>query len=271
MKNKPFDKSVFAFPYIAICAVFVVFPLVLVFVYAFRDADGGFTFENFAAVFLNSSNYVSIGRSLLMSVLSTVICLLIAYPVAYILASSRFNKKAILALLFVVPMWMNFVLRMYALQSLMELIGIMPSFWAALIGMVYDFLPFMLLPIYTVLVSMDRSYIEASYDLGAGRVKTFIKVTLPLSLQGIVSGVLMVFMPVMSAFAITDILGDASSAVIGFKINFYFANFEWGIGSALAFMLLILVMIMMGLTALFNRRNKSGKADAAVVPGGRPL
>ena len=256
------DKGIFSLPYAVICVLFVVFPLLLVLVYAFRGDDGGFTVSHFAWVFSNGANWISLLRTIGISLLATVICLLIAYPVAYILASAPFNKIAILALLFVVPMWMNFMLRMFALQSILAMIGIANSFAAAIIGLVYDFFPFMLLPIYTALCNLDRSYAEAASDLGANSVVTFFKTTLPLSVPGIVSGVTMVFMPCFSAYAITDILGNPQTTVIGGKIDFLFYQYEWGAGSALSFVLLVLVMLTMFLGQVITKRRSTPQTNA---------
>lgn len=263
MKKKPFSPTYFSYPYILICGIFVILPLILVFVYAFLDGDGRFTFGNFAAVFTEVSNLTLLLKTIGIALLTTAICLLIAYPVAMVLASAPFNKLAILALLFIIPMWMNFVLRVIALRSLLYMFGIDYGFAATLIGMVYDFLPFMLLPIYTTLCNLDKSYVEASTDLGAGKVKTFLRVTLPLSLPGVLSGVTMVFMPVFSAYAVTDMLGDASTGVIGGKINGLFGiTSTWGVGSALSFVLLVLVFLTMLLSSLL------GKKTAAVSAAG---
>lgn len=267
-KHAP-SKGIFAIPYAVVCVIFVVFPLALLLIYAFRDDAGGFTFANFAAVFTNSTNYMSFLRTVGTALLTTAICLLIAYPLAYILASSPFNKFAILALLFVVPMWMNFILRVFALQSLLSMIGIEKSYAAAIIGLVYDFLPFMLLPIYTSLVNMDRSYVEAASDLGANGFITFLKTTLPLSVPGIMSGVMMVFMPCFSAYAITDMMGDANTSVIGGKINYLISHNQWGVGSALAFVLLLLVIIVMVVGNLVARsRSKTESSNSALTRGG---
>lgn len=260
-------KGMFALPYALICVIFVVFPLLLLLVYAFRGEDGGFTFANFADVFTNPTNYTALLKTLGTSLLATAICLLIAYPIAYILASSPFNKYAILALLFIVPMWMNFILRIFALQSLLSLLGIEKSFTAAIIGLVYDFFPFMLLPIYTALVNLDHSYAEAAGDLGAGPAVTFLKTTLPLSVPGILSGVMMVFMPCFSAYAITDMMGDANTSVIGGKINYLISHNQWGVGSALAFVLLLLVIVVMTAGNLLSR-HRSKTENSALTRGG---
>ncbi len=263
-RGNDFRPTFFAYPYVFICIIFVVFPLLLVLVYAFKGADGGFTLENFVYVF-TAENLLLLLKTVGIALLTTIICLLIAYPTALILASKPFNKYVILALMFIIPMWMNFVLRIIALRSLLYMVGIDNGFVATMIGMVYDFLPFMMLPIYTVLMNMDKSYVEASTDLGANAVITFFKVTLPLSLKGIISGITMVFMPVFSAYAITGMLGDTNTTLIGGKINGLFdMTSTWGVGSALSLILLILVFLTMLIGNLF-----SGKApEKTTIKGG---
>ena len=253
-KSKVFRPTAFAFPYIAVTVVFVIVPLILVLVYAFKGADGSFTFDNFAKVFTDADTLSQLAKTIGIAALSTVICLLIAYPVAYILASSPFNKMAILSLLFIIPMWINFMLRIFALQSILNLFGIQKGFWAAIIGLVYDFFPYMLLPIYTVLLNIDKSYGEASRDLGANSVTTFFKVTLPLSLPGVISGISMMFMPVFSSYAITMTMGDMSSNVFGAKIATLFDLHNYGYGSALSFVLLLLVIAVMFIGSYFSGR-----------------
>lgn len=259
MKKTAFRPTYFAYPYLVISAIFVVLPLVLVFVYAFLDGDGHFTADNFAQVFTESSNIILLLKTVGTALLATLICLVIAYPVALVLSSAPFNKMVILALMFIIPMWMNFVMRIMALKSLLFMMGVSGGFGATLIGLVYDFFPFMLLPIYTVLTNMDKSYIEAATDLGAGRLRTFVRVTLPLSLPGIASGVAMVFMPVFSAYAIMDLLGDKNTSVIGGKIANLFSTGAWGSGSALSFILLLLVIVTVVLSNLISR--KAAKAE----------
>ncbi|MBQ6922552.1 MAG: ABC transporter permease [Clostridia bacterium] len=256
-KVKTFRPTAFAFPYLAVTLVFVIIPLILILVYALRGEDGGFTFDNFAKVFTEKENIEQLGKTIGIALVSTAICLIIAYPVAFVLASSPFNKMVILALLFIIPMWINFMLRIFALQSLMETIGIVKGYWAAVIGMVYDFFPYMLLPIYTVLLNMDKSYIEASKDLGANSVKTFLKVTLPLSVPGIISGISMMFMPIFSSYAITKMMGDTNTTVIGAKIASLFENNStgnYGYGSALSFVLLVIVILVMFIGSYLSNR-----------------
>lgn len=272
MKNRKinyFKPGFFAAPYVVICAIFVILPLILVFVYAFIGDDGSFDLSNFQQVFSpESGNFVLLLKTLGIAALTTAICLLIAYPVALVLASAPFNKYVILSLLFIIPMWMNFVLRVIALKSLLFIMGISEGLPAVIIGMVYDFLPFMLLPIYTVLTEMDKSYLEASADLGANGFKTFFKVTLPLSMGGIISGITMVFMPVFSAYAITNMLGDSGTNVIGNKINGLFTiTSTWGVGSALSFVLLVLVFLTMIISSFLTRKT-ARKIKTPAAKGG---
>ncbi len=266
-KAKVFRPTAFAFPYLVVTVVFVIVPLILVLVYAFRGENGSFTFDNFRKVFTETETLRQLVQTLELAALSTVVCLLIAYPVAYILSSAPFKKMAILALLFIIPMWINFMLRIFALQSLLNMIGLKKGFAAAVIGIVYDFFPYMLLPIYNVLSNMDKSYVEASRDLGANGVKTFFKVTLPLSFPGVISGVSMMFMPIFSSYAITKMMGDMNTTVIGAKIAnlFEYQNYgNYGYGSALSFVLLIVVLLFMTLANFLTRRSqkapKGGKA-----------
>lgn len=269
--RRPFNKSVFVLPYLILTLAFIIFPLILLMVYAFKGEDGSFTFANFINVFTNPTHYVTILKTIGIALLSTAICLVIAYPIALVLASSDFNKYTILALLFIVPMWMNFILRIYALKSLLSVFGIDKSFFAAIIGLVYDFLPFMLLPIYTILANMDKSYGEASRDLGAGGFKTFVKVTLPLSVPGIVSGIMMVFMPIFSAYAVTTVLGDGGTNLIGGKISDIFGGGEenWGVGSALSFILLLMVFLIMFLGTVFTNRKTKALTAHSLIGGGK--
>ncbi len=266
-KAKTFRPTAFSFPYLAVTIVFVIVPLLLILFYAFRGEDGSFTFDNFVHVFTEKENLSQLGKTIGIAFVSTAICLLIAYPVAFVLASSPFNKMTILALLFIIPMWINFMLRIFALQSLLDMIGMRKGYWAAVIGMVYDFFPYMLLPIYTVLVNTDKSYLEASKDLGANSVTSFFKVTLPLSLSGVISGVSMMFMPVFSSYAITKMMGDAKTTVIGAKIANLFENQNYGnygYGSALSFVLLLIVLAVVFLTTyLSGRTTKAPKGVKA--------
>ena len=269
IKEKPrhklrFKRSYFSFPYILLCALFVVVPLCILLGFAFIGADNSFSFENFAYFFSYVENIKTMLFSMGVAALTTVICLALAYPLAMCLATSRINKSAILVLLFVLPMWVNSLLRTYALQNLLiDLFGLQRGFGAALVGLVYDFFPFMLLPLYTTLANMDNSLVEASHDLGASSLTTFVKVRLPLSLPGIMSGVLMVFMPTMSTFSVTEIMGGPDSYMVGSMINELINGGDWGGSAAFSFILLLLVAGTMALSNLVTK----GKQGENMVGG----
>ncbi len=238
-------RSAFSLPYLALSIIFVVVPLFIMVYYAFTDGfEGGMTGANFAHFFSRPNILAVLGKSLLVALLTTVICFLLAYPVALALSSPMLNKKFVLVMLFVLPMWINSLLRTYAVKIVLYLLNISNAWVSVTVGMVYDFFPFMLLPLYSVVSGMDKSLIEASQDLGASPIKTLFKVRLPLSMPGIVSGALMVFMPTVSTFAISDVLGDTSTYMFGNIINQWFANSGgWNIGSAYSFLLLILIAV----------------------------
>ena len=253
----------------------MIFPLLLICYYAFTDkGTGAFTFGNFIRFFSDTTAITTLLISLLIALVTTVLCILIAYPVAYILSRMRASKSYILVMLFVMPMWINFVLRAMALRELLDLVGLLGrsdflNYVNSVIGMVYDFLPFMLLPIYTVLTNLDKSYFEASADLGANGFTTFFKVTLPLSTGGIMSGITMVFMPVFSAYSITNMMGDSSTNVIGNKINGLFTTTStWGVGSALSFVLLVLVFLAMIISSVATRKTAKATAVETAKKGG---
>lgn len=262
MKRTILSRKTFAVPYGVLSTIFIVVPLIVLFCFAFLDADGKITLSNFSSFFTKDIIKVMF-RSFGIALLTTLICLVLAYPLAMLLADSKFNKSAILVLMFILPMWINSLLRMYAIKNLfIDLIGVNTGFGVVIVGMVYDFFPFMLLPLYTIFVNMDKSYIEASYDLGASPIKTFFKVKVPLSMPGIMSGILMVFMPTVSTFAISDILGNPDTYMFGNIINYWFTKNHWNIGSAYAFILLVLIAITMLIA------NKLSKGNAKPASGG---
>ena len=259
MKVK-FKRKYFAFPYAFLCVMFVVIPLVIMFYFACTDFEGNFSLENFGYFFSETETQLVLLKSVGTALLATVICLLLAYPLAYILASSHFNKMTILVMLFIIPMWINSLLRIYATRTFFEMIGLERGYLAVVIGLVYDFLPFMLLPIYTSLNNMDKSFLEASYDLGASPLKSFVKVTLPLSMPGVVSGILMVFMPAISTIGITEMLGNKDVYLFGNLINDYLGEFyTWNIGAAYSFIMLVLIAISMFIANKFGGDETSAK------------
>lgn len=258
-----FKRKYFAFPYAFLCVLFVVVPLGIMFYFALTDFEGTFTLSNFKYFFTESDTQNVLWRSIGIAGLATVICLLLAYPLAYLLASSPFNKIAILVVLFITPMWINSLLRIYAIRTLFEMIHVSRGVGAVIIGLVYDFFPFMLLPIYTTLSNMDKSYLEASYDLGASPLRSFVKVTVPLSMPGVVSGILMVFMPAVSTIGITEMLGNKDVYLFGNLINDYLGEFyTWNIGAAYSFIMLVLIAVSMLISNLASKgeKDKSGGA-----------
>ncbi|MBQ3115763.1 MAG: ABC transporter permease [Clostridia bacterium] len=255
-----FSRKQLCIPYGLFLVLFVVFPLLLIVFYAFTDADGGISFDNFARFFTNTTTLSTLLISMLLALATTIICIILAYPVAYILAKSKLNKGGTLLMLFIMPMWINFVLRAMAMKDLLTLLGIFRfnNYLNVIIGMVYDYLPFMILPIYTVLVKMDKSYVEASKDLGASSFQTFRKVTLPLSMSGIASGATMVFMPTMTCYVISDTFGNGLVTIIGKLIDEQFTTFQnWNFGSAMALVLLVIMVISMWITGSFKSENNA--------------
>ena len=191
--------------------------------------------------------------SFTIAIISTAICLVIAYPLAYVLARSTWKKKYVLLMIFIMPMWINFVLRITALRELLDLIGLLgtQNYLNTIIGMVYDFLPFMILPLYTTMLKIEESLYEASADLGAGGFTTFQRVTLPLSMPGIASGITMVFLPSMTNYVVSDMLGNSKVTIIGKFIYEYFGT-NWHMGSMVALILLIVVFLSTWLTGGFK-------------------
>lgn len=268
MKSMRFSRKQLGIPYFLFLILFVVFPLLLIIFYAFTKVDPNgylelsgvkvsFTFDNFIEFFSKSSNIRVLFISFGLAILTTAICLLIAYPLAYILSKSNLNKNGVLLILFIVPMWINFVLRTAAMKELLFAIGMYSSnklsFTNTVIGMVYDYLPFVILPLYTVMIKLDKSVLEASADLGATPSSTFFRVTLPLTVPGIVSAVTMVLLPTTTSYVVSDTLGNGNVTIIGKVIESQFSTvFDWHAGSAIAMVLLVIIFITMLVTNKFT-------------------
>jgi len=253
-------KKWLAAPYAVWAVGFIIIPLILILYYAFTGEEGGFTLSNFAYV-ATKENIKALGLALWLSLLSTALCLLLAYPLAMILANRNVNQTSFIVLIFILPMWMNFLLRTLAWQTLLEKNGVINSILAFFhLGMVYNFLPFMVLPIYNVLIKIDRDVINAARDLGANSVQTFLKVTLPLTTPGIVSGITMVFIPALTTFVISDLLGGSKILLIGNVIEQEFKQTNnWNAGSALSTVLMIFIILSM---VLMNKYDKDGEGTA---------
>lgn len=248
-------RSQLFIPYALFLVLFILFPLLLIVYYAFSDASGALSLDAAASFFTSGAKWSVLFTSLFVGMLNTIICLVIGYPIAYILANRRFNKNVVLVMLFVMPMWINFVLRTGATRDLLSWIGLDggDNPWAAtMIGMVYNYLPFTILPLYTTMLKLDKSQIEAASDLGCNGVQTFLRSILPQSVPGIVSAAEMVFMPTMSSYVISDTLSEGKITLFGNSIYFNFSNSLWNEGSFMALIMLILVglgMIVSGKVA----------------------
>ena len=234
-------RSNWAIPYLIFLILFVVLPLVLILVYALQDGNGGFTLSNVTRFFTDSDALSTFAVSVEVAIENTLICLLLGYPAAYILADKNLNKSAVTVILFILPMWINALMRTLATAELFNVFGFTLGKGTLLFGMVYDYLPFMIYPIYNILLKMDKSYSEAAADLGATPSQVFRKVTLPLSFPGISSGILMVFMPTVSTFAISEFLTNTKIKLFGTIIQENINSSMWNYGAALSLIMLVII------------------------------
>ena len=271
----------FAYPYIVWMAIFIIVPMVLIGYYAFTvQENGAFTLENFLKGF-SASNMGVLFRSILLALETTVICLLFGYPVAYILSRMKKSKAALLSTLFILPMWMNFLLRTYSWMTILENNGLLNRFLgffgigpfemintqgAVVLGMVYDYLPFMIVPLYTVMMKMDHSLVQAAQDLGANPFQVFTNVILPQTMQGIKTGITMVFVPSVSTFVISRMLGGGSELMVGDLIEMQFGsnNYNPNLGSAISLVLMIIVLICMSVMNQFDSDNIDKEGRIAI-------
>ncbi|MBO5241640.1 MAG: ABC transporter permease [Lachnospiraceae bacterium] len=261
-------RSLLAGPYLFWSVAFIIIPLVMVFYYGFIDENGAFTLENIAAI-ASPEHSKALWVSIRLSFVSTIICFVLAYPLAMILANMSVNQNQFIVLVFILPMWMNFLLRTLAWQTLLEKNGVinmilnffsLPSLniinteAAIILGMVYNFLPFMVLPIYNSLARMDRDVINAAHDLGANWIQTFCRIIFPLSIPGVVSGVTMVFVPALTTFVISAILGGSKILLIGNVIEQEFTQASnWNLGSGLSIVLMIFIILSMIISAILDK------------------
>lgn len=241
VKNFKMTRKVFSYPYILFILFFVIIPMALILVYAFLDSSKHLTFNNFVSIFTDGASLKVLATSLLVGVVTTVICLVLGYPVAYILSKNSSSKM--LVLLFVLPMWVNFLIRTLATKAIFIALEMELGMGTVLFGMVYNYLPFMILPLHTTLTNIDKSYGEAAMDLGADGITVFIKTTLPLSIPGILSGITMVFIPTISTFAISQLLSDYTIFLFGDSIQTKFTNNLYGVGSVMSLVMLGFVLI----------------------------
>ena len=277
MNSKAFVRCA-SIPYVVWMAIFVIVPLLFIVGYAFTNADGSFTLENFSDLGVYASVFKN---SFLQAAIATIICLLIGYPFAYILAHERPSVQKVAMLLIMLPMWVNFLLRTYAWMSILENNGFLNQFFRAIglidylngigvlstdyipmintsfavvLGMIYNYLPFMIMPIYTVISGIDRRLVEAAQDLGANRIQTFTRLILPLSLPWVLSGVMMVFIPSVSTFAISRLLGGGLHWLLGDVIDMQFLGGTYNphLGSAISLIMMVVVLLCMGIMNRFG-------------------
>ena len=265
-----FKKQLLAGPYLIWMIGFILLPLVFILYYAITAADGSFTFSNIAAI-ADPVHVKSILLSLKLGFLCTLFCLVLSYPLCMILSTFRFRHQSFVVFLFILPMWMNFMLRILAWQMLLSNNGIINGFLsifgipklhmlntqgAVVFGMIYDFLPFMIMPIYNSIVRIRKETIDAARDLGANSFITFFRIILPLTVPGIISGIIMVFVPALTSFVISDLLGGGKVLLIGNVIEQSFMQGSyWNLGSGLSIVLMLFVLISM---AFMNRAGESG-------------
>ena len=264
-------KRFFSAPFIAFMLCGTLIPACVIAYYGFTDRSGAFTIANLVAM-ATGQHAKALGLSLALAFASTLICLLLAFPLGLALRDSKLGKKGFMVFVFILPMWMNFLLRTMAWQVLLEKNGIINSLLgslglpalniintpsAVILGMVYDYLPFMILPIYNAIIKIDKSLIEAAYDLGASKSLVLRKVIIPLSVPGIVSGVTMVFVPSLTTFAISNMLGGGKVNLIGNIIEQEFtASSNWHLGSGLSLVMMIFIVISMALIEKFDRNGE---------------
>ncbi|MGN0744583.1 MAG: ABC transporter permease [Christensenellales bacterium] len=254
-KKLRLTKKVFSIPYILFLLLFVVVPLVLILVNAFLDNGNNLTLENFKIFFTSKSSLIVLGNSLLVGVITTALCLLIGYPVAYFL--SKMSSGKILVLLYIIPMGVNFLIRTLATKAIFIALGVELGMGTVLFGMVYNYLPFMILPLHTTLSGIDKSYTEAAQDLGADKATVFLKTTLPLSVSGILSGITMVFIPTISTYAISQLLSNGKIFLFGDSIQLSFEQGMYGVGSIMSLVMLAFVLLS---NFVMNKFNRNGNA-----------
>lgn len=268
------NKKILSIPFLFWSVLFIIVPLAMVFYYGLTDKSGAFTLQNIIAI-TTAEHSKALIEAIKLSVISTVICFVLAYPLAMILCNMNSSKDSLIVLIFILPMWMNFLLRTMAWQTLLEKTGVINSILSALhlpslniintpsaivLGMVYNFLPFMVLPIYNVLIKIDANVINAAKDLGANNIQTFMKIIFPLSIPGVISGITMVFVPALTTFVISKILGGSKILLIGNVIEQEFTQTgNWNLGSGLSIVLMMFIIFNMVISAVTD---KDGEANA---------
>ena len=265
-------RGTLCIPYFVFMCLFVIFPLTLIVYYAFTDENGIFTFTNWGTVFTNTKYWTVILQTILLSAISTIVCVLIAYPIAYLLSNKKFNKNKVLVYIFLLPMWINFVIRTIGLKALInntsmalfniELTSDLP-FVAIVFGMVYDYLPFAILPLYNQMLKMDKNQIEAAADLGANPARVFFKTIIPMTVPGIVSACMMTFMPTMSSYVIANKMSENTTSIIGNIVAFWFNESmspnAYNIGSVISLLMLMIIAVSLVFEKVFSKKEETEK------------
>ena len=260
-------------PYALFMVLFVIFPLLLIVYFAFTDANGNFTLNNWATIFTEGHNWRVIGVTFIIAAITTVICVLIGYPIAYLLSNKKYNKNKVLVYIFLLPMWINFVIRTIGLKALVngmsqtmlgaDLTASYP-YLSIVIGMVYDYLPFAILPLYNQMLKMDKNQIEAAADLGANPAQVFVKNIIPMTIPGIVSACMMTFMPTMSSYVIANKMSENNVQIIGNLIEQWFGTNVSAISNHVGSTLSLVMLAIIGLTLLaektLSRKDDTRKA-----------
>lgn len=262
MSYKTFRKSL-SLPFVIFLLLFVIIPILFIVFYAFTDADGNFTWEAIQSFFTSTTKLNVLLVSLLIGIFNTLLCLLISFPLAYLLANPKINKNYVLVMMFVMPMWINFVLRTGALRELLSIVlgwfntttGQHPLF-CTMVGMVINYIPFTILPLYSTMLKLDHSQIEAAEDLGCNPIQTFTRSIIPQAMPGIISASMMVFMPTISSYVISDTLSEGKIMLFGNSIYLSFSNSDWNSGSFMSLIMLIIIFTLMLATHKFQRTSE---------------
>ena len=258
---KSYRRSNWAIPYALFLAIFVALPLLLIVIFAFTDNSGEFSMQNFIKFVTQPEAVNTFIYSIGIALVTTFLCILLGYPAAYILSNKNLNRSQTAVMLFILPMWINILVRTLATVALFDFIHIPLGEGALMFGMVYNFLPFMIYPIYNTLQKMDHSLIEAAQDLGAKPSTVFWKVTVPLSMPGITSGIIMVFMPTISTFAIAELLTMNNIKLFGTTIQENINNGMWNYGAALSLIMLVII----GITSLFSDGDEQSQNEGGLL------
>lgn len=259
-------------PYFIFMMLFVVFPLFIIVAYAFTDANWNFTVRNWGDVFMNGTNWKVIGQTIIIATITTILCIVIAYPIAYLLSNKKYNKNKVLVYIFLLPMWINFVVRTIGLKALINWYSTLSEtpaltstipYITVVIGMVYDYLPFAILPLYNQMLKMDKNQIEAAADLGANPVQVFTRSIIPMTIPGIVSACMMTFMPTMSSYVIADKLSEGNISIIGTLIDQQFLGNTSAISNHVGATISLVMLMIVGISLLaekaFSKKDETKK------------